>query len=178
MRLFQVQDGTDSRVATLLSFCINIPSIALKKTLKAIYFEQKSMEDRFIVGAVKERQVRVSSTQTTSFLWEGENVFSTPSMIAEMEETCRLLLKEQFIPEADSDSVGTLVNVRHLAATPVGAVVLLTAKIIVSKNRKVTFEVEASDKIEKIGEGIHERVVINIPKFKAKFNEKLTKLSS
>jgi predicted thioesterase len=177
MRLFQVQDGTDSRVATLLSFCINIPSIALKKTLKAIYFEQKSMEDRFIVGAVKERQVRVSSTQTTSFLWEGENVFSTPSMIAEMEETCRLLLKEQFIPEADSDSVGTLVNVRHLAATPVGAVVLLTAKIIESKNRKVTFEVEASDKIEKIGEGIHERVVINIPKFKAKFNEKLTKLS-
>jgi fluoroacetyl-CoA thioesterase len=178
MRLFQVQDGTDSRVATLLSFCINIPSIALKKTLKAIYFEQKSMEDRFIVGAVKERQVRVSSTQTTSFLWEGENVFSTPSMIAEMEETCRLLLKEQFIPEADSDSVGTLVNVRHLAATPVGAVVLLTAKIIESKNRKVTFGVEASDKIEKIGEGIHERVVINIPKFKAKFNEKLTKLSS
>jgi fluoroacetyl-CoA thioesterase len=178
MRLFQVQDGTDSRVATLLSFCINIPSIALKKTLKAIYFEQKSMEDRFIVGAVKERQVRVSSTQTTSFLWEGENVFSTPSMIAEMEETCRLLLKEQFIPEANSDSVGTLVNVRHLAATPVGAVVLLTAKIIESKNRKVTFEVEASDKIEKIGEGIHERVVINIPKFKAKFNEKLTKLSS
>jgi fluoroacetyl-CoA thioesterase len=178
MRLFQVQDGTDSRVATLLSFCINIPSIALKKTLKAIYFEQKSMEDRFIVGAVKERQVRVSSTQTTSFLWEGENVFSTPSMIAEMEETCRLLLKEQFIPEADSDSVGTLVNVRHLAATPVGAVVLLTAKIIESKNRKVTFEVEASDKIEKIGEGIHERVVINIPKFKANFNEKLTKLSS
>jgi fluoroacetyl-CoA thioesterase len=177
MRLFQVQDGTDSRVATLLSFCINIPSIALKKTLKAIYFEQKSMEDRFIVGAVKERQVRVSSTQTTSFLWEGENVFSTPSMIAEMEETCRLLLKEQFIPEADSDSVGTLVNVRHLAATPVGAVVLLTAKIIESKNRKVTFEVEASDKIERIGEGIHERVVINIPKFKAKFNEKLTKLS-
>ena len=135
------------------------------------------MGDRFIVGAVKERQVRVSSTQTTSFLWEGENVFSTPSMIAEMEETCRLLLKEQFIPETDTDSVGTLVNVRHLAATPVGAVVLLTAKIIELKNRKVTFEVEASDKVEKIGEGIHERVVINIPKFKAKFNEKLTKLS-
>jgi fluoroacetyl-CoA thioesterase len=135
------------------------------------------MGDRFIVGAVKERQVRVSSTQTTSFLWEGENVFSTPSMIAEMEETCRLMLKEQFIPETDSDSVGTLVNVRHLAATPVGAVVLLTAKIIEFKNHKVTFEVEASDKVEKIGEGIHERVVINIPKFKAKFNEKLTKLS-
>ena len=135
------------------------------------------MEDSFVVGAEKKRQVRVSSTQTTSFLWEGENVFSTPSMIAEMEETCRLLLKEQFIPEADEDSVGTLVNVRHLAATPVGAIVLLTAKIIECKNRKVTFEVEASDKLEKIGEGIHERVVINIPRFKAKFNEKLVRLS-
>lgn len=135
------------------------------------------MEDRFVVGTVKERQVRVSSTQTTSFLWEGENVFSTPSMIAEMEETCRLLLKEQFIPEADSDSVGTLVNVRHLAATPVGAKVLLKAKIIGAEDRKVIFEIEALDKIEKIGEGIHERVVINIPRFKAKFNEKLRKLS-
>jgi fluoroacetyl-CoA thioesterase len=135
------------------------------------------MGDRFIAGAIKERQVKVDSTQSTSFLWKGENVFSTPSMIAEMEETCRLLLKEQFLPEEDSDSVGTLVNVRHLAATPVGAMVLLKAKIIESQNRKVTFEVEASDKLEKIGEGIHERVVINIPRFKAKFNEKLIRLS-
>jgi len=136
------------------------------------------MGDSIITGATKERKVKVKSTQTTSFLWEGENVFSTPSMIAEMEETCRLLLKEQFIPESENDSVGTIVNVKHLAATPVGAEILLRAKIVGVNVRKITFEVEALDKIDKIGEGTHERVIINIPKFRAKFNEKLTKLSS
>ena len=68
------------------------------------------------VGATKERKVKINSNQTTSFLWEGENVFSTPAMISEMEETCRLLLKEQFIPNAEWDSVGTVVNIKHLAA--------------------------------------------------------------
>ncbi|MDP9290270.1 MAG: thioesterase family protein [Thermoproteota archaeon] len=118
----------------------------------------------------------MTTRQTTSFLWEGENVFSTPSMISEMEETCRLLLKEQFLHDQDSDSVGTLVNVRHLAATPVGTEVVLGAKITGVNNQRVTFEVQAVDKIEKIGEGIHERFVINIPRFRAKFNEKLKKL--
>jgi fluoroacetyl-CoA thioesterase len=136
------------------------------------------MGHSIITGATKERKVKVKSTQTTSFLWEGENVFSTPSMIAEMEETCRLLLKEQFIPESENDSVGTIVNVKHLTATPVGAEILLRAKIVGVNDRKITFEVEALDKIDKIGEGTHERVIINIPKFRAKFNEKLTKLSS
>lgn len=136
------------------------------------------MINDIILGAAKVRKVEVKSTQSTSFLWEGENVFSTPSMIAEMEETCRLLLKEQFMPEPENDSVGTVVNVRHLAATPVGAEVLLRAKIIEVVDRRITFQVEASDKIDKIGEGTHERFIINIPRFRAKFNEKLKKLSS
>src|SRR5215475_9130632 len=135
------------------------------------------MINDIILGAAKERKVEVKSTQSTSFLWEGENVFSTPSMIAEMEETCRLLLKEQFMPEPENDSVGTVVNVKHLAATPVGAEVLLRAKIIEVVDRRITFQVEASDKIDKIGEGTHERFIINIPRFRAKFNEKLKKLS-
>ena len=74
------------------------------------------MDIPFATGATKERRIKVSSTQTTSFLWEGENVFSTPSMIAEMEETCRLLLKEQFLQNQESDSVGTLVNIKHLGS--------------------------------------------------------------
>jgi predicted thioesterase len=128
------------------------------------------------VDASKERRIRVSSNQTTSFLWKGENVFSTPSMIAEMEETCRLLLKEQFIPDAEWDSVGTLVNVKHLAATPVGAEVVFTAKVVSVDGREVIFNVMAIDKIEKIGEGMHKRFIINVPRFKAKFDEKQKQL--
>jgi predicted thioesterase len=128
------------------------------------------------VGATKERKIRVSQNQSTSFLWEDENVFSTPSMISEMEETCRLLLKEQFIPQEQWDSVGTFVEIKHLAATPVGAEVLLKAKVYSVNGRRVMFDVDASDKIEKIGEGRHERMVIEIARFRGRFDEKKKRL--
>ena len=128
------------------------------------------------VGATKDRKIKVSQNQSTTFLWEGENVFSTPSMISEMEETCRLLLKEQFIPEEQWDSVGTFVEIKHLAATPIGAEVLLKAKVCSVNERRVMFEVEASDNIEKIGEGRHERTIIDIPRFRNRFDAKKKKL--
>ena len=128
------------------------------------------------IGASKERTVTVNSNQTTSFLWEGENVLSTPSMIAEMEETCRLLLKEQVIPEPEWDSVGTVVNIQHLAATPVGAEVYLKAEVVSADGKRIMFKTEARDKLEKVGDGMHERFIINIPRFRAKFNEKQKQL--
>lgn len=136
------------------------------------------MIKKIVNGAAKERKIRVNVGQSTSFLWKGENVFSTPSMISEMEETCRLLLKEEFLPDEEWDSVGTLVNIRHLKATPVGAEIKLKAEIVNVNNRRVTFEVDAVDKIEKIGEGIHERTIINVPEFRERFNTKLKKLDA
>lgn len=129
------------------------------------------------VGATKERIVKISPSQTTSFLWEGENVLSTPSMISEMEETCRLLLKEQSISRDNWDSVGTVVNVRHLAATPVGAKVIFTARVASYDGRRVLFDVEASDSIERIGSGQHERFIINVPNFRDKFISKQKRLA-
>lgn len=128
------------------------------------------------IGASKERTITVNSNQTTSFLWEGENVLSTPSMIAEMEETCRLLLKEQAIPDPEWDSVGTVVKIEHLAATPVGAEVFLKAEVVSVNGKRVMFKTEARDKLEKIGEGMHERFIIDVPRFRAKFNEKQKQL--
>ena len=134
------------------------------------------MEKAIIVGSTFERNIIVNSNQTTSFLWEGENVFSTPSMIAEMEETCRLLLKEQFLKDLEWDSVGTLINIKHVAATPIGTKVKLHSKITAVNDRRITFEVEARDRIESIGSGIHERVMIDIKKFRDKFAEKVKRL--
>ena len=134
------------------------------------------MEKAIIVRSTFERNIIVNSNQTTSFLWEGENVFSTPSMIAEMEETCRLLLKEQFLKDLEWDSVGTLVNIKHVAATPIGNEVKLHSKITAVNDRRITFEVEARDRIESIGSGTHERVMIDIKKFRDKFIEKVKKL--
>jgi len=98
-------------------------------------------------------------------------------MISEMEETCRLLLKEQFIPQDDWDSVGTLVNIRHLAATPVGANVVFTAKVASADGRRVLFDVEARDGLERIGGGQHERFIINVPSFRDKFIRKQKQLA-
>ena len=129
------------------------------------------------LGTKNERRIKVSHNQTTSFLWDGENVFSTPSMISEMEETCRLLLKEQFLKvDSEWDSVGTVVDINHTAATPVGAEIILKAEIIGVEGRRVQFKVSTEDNLEQIGEGKHERFIINIPKFKEKFDLKVKKL--
>ena len=128
------------------------------------------------IGTTKERVIITNSNQTTSFLWEGENVLSTPSMISEIEETCRLLLKDFFLKDNEWDSVGTRVEIRHIAATPVGSKIRLKAIVESVNNRKVMFNVEAFDEMEKIGDGRHERFIINIPKFKSKFEEKKKKL--
>jgi fluoroacetyl-CoA thioesterase len=135
------------------------------------------MDFRITLQAKKERTITVKHNQTTSFLWEGENVFSTPSMISEMEETCRLLLKEQFLNNnIEWDSVGTLVDIKHLAATPVGAKITLNAEVINIDKRRILFKVSAKDKVEVIGEGKHERFIINIPRFKERFINKVKEL--
>ena len=134
------------------------------------------MEFDVKIGTTTERAIITNSNQTTSFLWEGENVLSTPSMISEMEETCRLLLKDFFLKDNEWDSVGTIVEIRHIAATPVGSKIRLKAIVESVDNRKVMFNVEAFDAMEKIGDGRHERFIINIPKFKSKFEEKKKKL--
>lgn len=128
------------------------------------------------IGTTKIRDVKTSSNQTTSFLWEGENVLSTPSLISEMEETCRLLLKDFVLKEKEWDSVGTIVDIKHIATTPVGSTIRLKSIIESVDNRRVMFNVEAFDNIEKIGEGKHERFIINVPNFRSKFEEKKRKL--
>lgn len=134
------------------------------------------MEFDIKIGTTKERVIKTNSNQTTSFLWKGENVLSTPSMISELEETCRLLLKDFFLKEKEWDSVGTIVDIKHIAMTPVGSTIRLKAVIESVNNRRVMFNVEVFDDIEKIGEGKHERFIINIAKFKSKFEEKKGKL--
>jgi predicted thioesterase len=124
------------------------------------------------IGSKKERTIKTDSNQTTGFLWEGENVLSTPSMISEMEETCRLLLKEYYLKDKEWDSVGTIVNIKHLAATPVGSKIKLNATVDSVDGRKVMFNVDVYDELEKIGEGKHERFIINIPRFRSKFEDK------
>src|SRR5215467_12729413 len=116
------------------------------------------------VGTKGEKVLLVTTENAINFLgMEGARVLSTPHMIGYMERTCRNLVLPMLEP--GHDTVGTHVNVAHLAAAPLGMMVTFKAEVTGVRDRRVEFRVEAFDEKEKIGEGTHERAVINIAKF-------------
>lgn len=125
------------------------------------------------LGARSEQQVLVTGEVTIDFLGsEQARVLATPWMIGYMELTARNAIKP-FLEEG-WDSVGTLVNVKHLAATPIGLAVRFEAEVLRVDGQRVTFRVEAWDEKEKIGEGVHERFVIHIGKFATRLAAKVS----
>lgn len=113
-----------------------------------------SREENFLV-AEEQAAVHIGSGGTA--------VLATPWLIAFMERVAFRLL-EQYLPDGSS-SVGILVNVRHLAPTPVGKTVRVRVAITAVEGSKVTFTVQAWDQQEQIGEGEHQRAVIDVARF-------------
>src|SRR5437764_11694485 len=93
----------------------------------------------------------------------GVEVFATPMMIALMENAAWRAVADQLEP--GYVTVGTVVNIRHLAATPLGQQVRATAKLIEIDGRRLVFQVEAYDEQRQIGEGRHERFIVNLERF-------------
>jgi fluoroacetyl-CoA thioesterase len=124
------------------------------------------------IGTKLEHTLLVDNEVAINFLgMEGARVLGTPWMIGWMERTCR----DAVLPllDAGHDTVGTHVDVRHLAATPMGMTVTFKAEVIGVEGRRITFRVEARDEKEKCGEGTHERAIVNIARFAAKMQDKL-----
>ena len=90
-------------------------------------------------------------------------VLATPVMI-NLFEVAALAASEHLLP-AGYQSLGTVLNVRHIAATPVGMRIFAEAKVVRVENRTIFLEVRANDEKELIGDGTHERVVVNVEKF-------------
>jgi len=97
-------------------------------------------------------------------------VFATPMMVALIEKAA-VLSVEPYLGEGQS-SVGTLVNVKHVAATPVGMKVWAETELIEIDRRRLVFNVAAYDEAGLIGEGTHERFIIDIEKFQSKTDAK------
>jgi len=115
-------------------------------------------------GITLERKRTVSADDSITFL--GADVkpsLSTPRMIMWMEYAAR----DAVLPhlEPGQDTVGVRVDVRHLAATPLGAEVTYRATVAAVEGRRVTFEVEALDGAETVGKGLHERYIIDVKRF-------------
>ncbi len=96
----------------------------------------------------------------------GVEVFATPMMIALMEQAAWQSVANDLDP--GYVTVGTLVNVRHLAATPLGQRVRAMAELSEIEGRRLVFKVEAYDEKQKIGEGQHERFIVNLERFMKK----------
>ena len=123
-------------------------------------------------GIIGMQTITVTREMTAQHLGSGDlAVFGTPYMIALMENTARKSVQPHI--EETQGTVGTLVNVKHVAATPVGMEVRCETKLIEIDRKRLVFEVKAFDACGLIGEGVHERFIIDNRKFMQKANAKL-----
>jgi len=124
--------------------------------------------DHIEIGMSAERILVVPRERTVGhFLPHMPMVFATPMMILEMEMASGDAINKYLEP--GWVTVGTEVDIRHLAASPVGARVRTTAKVIAVERRVIRFAVEAFDEHRRIGEGRHARGLVNIESFKKRF---------
>ena len=123
-------------------------------------------------GLRGEAGLLVSEEHTAPRVGSGAvHVLATPVMINLMEAAA-LAAVEELLPSGHQ-SLGTVLNVRHIAATPVGMRVRASATVQRVDGRTVFFAVEARDEREVIGDGTHERVVVNVEKFDQRVQRKL-----
>jgi predicted thioesterase len=128
---------------------------------------------RLQIGLTGSASIRVSDAQTAPQIGSGKvAVLATPVMI-NMMEAAALDAIERLLPEGHQ-SLGTHLNVGHYAATPVGMTLRATAEVTKIDGRTVEFRVEAFDDKERVGDGTHTRVVVNVARFDQRVQRKLS----
>ena len=128
---------------------------------------------KLVPGLEGHAEIVVGEQHTAPRIGSGRvRVLATPVMINLMEAAA-LDAVENLIP-AGSQSLGTRLDVRHIAATPVGMRVRATAKLLAVDGRTLEFRVEAHDERDLIGDGMHTRLVVNVARFDQRVQAKLT----
>lgn len=124
------------------------------------------------MGLKGSAEIIVGEEHTAPFVGSGRvRVLATPVMINLMEAAA-LDAVETLLPTGHQ-SLGIHLDVRHYAATPVGMRVRVTAELVKVDGRTLDFRVEARDAKEAIGDGLHQRVVVNVERFDARVQRKL-----
>jgi len=120
--------------------------------------------DAITTGLKGSTEIMVGTRDTAPHVGSGKiKVLATPVLVMLLEEAA-LHAVEGLLP-AGHQTVGTRLDVSHTAATPVGMRVLAHAEVIKVDGRKLTFRVWADDQVERIGEGVHERIIVNVERF-------------
>jgi len=121
-------------------------------------------ESKLALGKVHQVSVTVADNNTAIAMKSGSlAVFATPSMVALMEQAASELLEDCICKE--QTSVGTIVNIKHLVASPVGAQITATAEVERVFGRKIEFLITATDGKNEIGKGKHTRMIVDAEKF-------------
>lgn len=132
------------------------------------------MADQLQVGLSFEKTITVNENHVARHLaGKGVRVFSTPEMVRLMEE-CAL---EAVLPylQPNQDTVGIRVEMRHLAATPMGMKVTARCTLVEIDRRRLVFQVEVHDEMEKVGEGMNERFIVDKGKHEQRIAEKVAR---
>jgi fluoroacetyl-CoA thioesterase len=116
------------------------------------------------VGIQGEAKLKVDDSNTAIAHGSGTvNVLATPALIALLENAAQNSVAPYL--EEGSTTVGTMVNIKHLAATPVGLNVTASSRLTELDGRRLVFEVEARDEVEVVATGVHERFIIKKDSF-------------
>ncbi len=124
-------------------------------------------------GATANTALTVDRERTIDFMGEKARVYATPMLVRDIEIACRNLLLDHLDP--GEDSVGTRVELDHLAATLMGMKVELTATISEVKGRLISFEFSGRDKLEPICRGRHQRFVVDVKTTESRLTAKAQK---
>lgn len=120
-------------------------------------------------GITAKRGFHVGRDSTIGFMGEDARVYATPMLVRDIEIACRDLLLQHLDP--GEDSVGTRVEIDHLAPTLEGADVTIEVKLVELNGRAALFEVSASDNKEPICRGRHSRFIVDVAKTKARLQK-------
>lgn len=124
-------------------------------------------------GIIGEKSIIVTEELTAKAMKSGElMVYATPAMIALIEEAAYQSVSGEL--EEGAGTVGTLMNVEHVSASPVGMQITAKTELVEVDGRRLVFRVEAYDEAGIIGKGVHERFIIQNEKFQNKTDGKLT----
>jgi fluoroacetyl-CoA thioesterase len=135
------------------------------------------MSSPFQPGMTHELKVRTQPEDSAQkFYPHLPDVFATPFLAGLMERVSAELINMHL--QAGEQSVGISMDLKHMAATPLGMEINVKTEVTAVEGRKLTFRLEAFDEVEKIGEATHERFVIQADKFNARVAEKAKKMMS
>ncbi len=131
------------------------------------------MKSTLQAGVTAHVTVEVDRERTIDFMGEQARVYATPMLVRDIEIACRELLLQHLDP--GEDSVGTRVELDHMAATLMGMKVELSVRISEVQGRAVSFEVEGRDNVEPICKGRHQRFVVDVKKTEQRLAAKAQK---